>query len=44
MIKKYIWYIFMLGIGAVSWSLTKQSIFTLSSIEVEFVVITSCAC
>ena len=37
-------YVFMLGSGAISWSSKKQTIVTLSSIDVEFVVATSCAC
>ncbi|XP_038891601.1 secreted RxLR effector protein 161-like [Benincasa hispida] len=37
-------YVFMLGSGAISWSSKKQSIVTLSTIEVEIVAATSCAC
>lgn len=37
-------YVFMLGTRAVSWSLKKQAIVTLSTIEPEFVVAITCAC
>lgn len=35
---------FMLGSRVVSWSSRKQPIVTLSTIEVEFIVVTYCAC
>ncbi|XP_038889278.1 uncharacterized mitochondrial protein AtMg00810-like [Benincasa hispida] len=37
-------YVFMLGLGAISWSSKKQPIITLSTIEAELVAATSCAC
>ncbi|XP_068638509.1 secreted RxLR effector protein 161-like [Aristolochia californica] len=37
-------YVFMLGSGAVSWSLKKQPVVALSTTEVEFIATTSCAC
>jgi hypothetical protein len=37
-------YVFIMGRGAVSWSLKKQPIVTLSTIEAEFVAATACAC
>ena len=37
-------YVFMLGIGAVSWSSKKQQIVSLSTTEVEFIGTTACAC
>ncbi|XP_034681024.1 secreted RxLR effector protein 161-like [Vitis riparia] len=37
-------YVFMMGIGAISWSSKKQPIVTLSFTEAEFVVATACAC
>ncbi|XP_058110873.1 secreted RxLR effector protein 161-like [Magnolia sinica] len=35
-------YVFMMGLGAISWSLKKQSIITLSTTEAEFVCLSSC--
>ena len=37
-------YVFMMSGGAVAWSSCKQDIFTLSTIEAEFVVVSVCAC
>lgn len=37
-------YLFMLEIGAVSWSSKKQPVVTLSTIEAEFIAAASCAC
>ncbi|GKU89317.1 hypothetical protein SLEP1_g3470 [Rubroshorea leprosula] len=37
-------FVFMLGSGAISWSLKKQPIVTLSTTEAEYVAATSCAC
>ena len=37
-------FVFMLGIGVVSWSLKKQQIITLSTIEAEFIASIACAC
>lgn len=37
-------YVFMLGFGVISWSLKKQPIVILSTIEAEYVAATSCAC
>jgi len=37
-------YVFMLGTSVVSWSSKKQQIVTLSTIEVEFIVVIACAC
>ncbi|XP_015163075.1 uncharacterized mitochondrial protein AtMg00810-like [Solanum tuberosum] len=37
-------YVFMMGSGAISWSLRKQSIVTLSTTEAEFVAAATCAC
>jgi len=34
----------MMGSGAISWSLRKQSIVTLSTTEAEFVAAATCAC
>jgi hypothetical protein len=35
-------YVYMMGIGAISWSSKKHAIVTLSTIEAEFVAATSC--
>jgi hypothetical protein len=37
-------FVFMLGIGAVSWSSKKQPVVTLSTTEAEFIAAASCAC
>ena len=37
-------YVFMLSSGAVSWSLKKQHVVTLSTTKAEFIVAISCAC
>ena len=37
-------YVFLLSEGAISWSLKKQPVVTLSTTEAEFVASTSCAC
>ena len=37
-------YVFMLSSGAMSWSSRKQPVVSLSTIEAEFIVATSCAC
>ncbi|GKU89839.1 hypothetical protein SLEP1_g3924 [Rubroshorea leprosula] len=37
-------FVFMLGFGTISWYSKKQPIVTLSTIEVEYVAATSCAC
>ncbi|KAL0549814.1 hypothetical protein IC582_014303 [Cucumis melo] len=37
-------YVFMLSLGAISWSSKKQSIFTLSTTEAEFIAATSYVC
>ena len=37
-------YVFMLSVGAVSWSSKKQAIMTLSTTEAEFIAVASCAC
>ncbi|RDX97171.1 Copia protein, partial [Mucuna pruriens] len=42
--KSTLGYVFMIGSRAVSWSLKKQPIVTLSTTKVEFVVVSSCAC
>ena len=37
-------YVFMLSSGAVSWSLKKQHVVTLSTTKAEFIVAISCTC
>ena len=37
-------YVFMLSLGAVSWSSNKQPVVSLSTTEAEFIATTSCVC
>ena len=42
--KRTIGYVFLFSSGAISWSSKKQPIITLSTTEVEFIVVPFCAC
>ena len=42
--KNTLGYVFLLSLGAISWSSRKQPVVSISTIEVEFIAAASCAC